>query len=68
MTFQQMNTGYLFATWQLCHAYDLSNAKAWGRAKPRTSAEISEYCDKMMSESEIQDFYKTFFNFDGVTA
>jgi len=67
MTFQQMTTHLLLATGDSFNKYELQTAKAWGKAKFRMPEEINAYCNKMPSEAEIQDFYKSFFNFDGVT-
>ena len=68
MTFQQMNTGILFASGDALNKFEIQSAKAWGQAQPRTSEEIETYCTAQRVEAEIQDFYKSFFNFDGVTA
>lgn len=67
MTFQQMTTHILFATGDSLNKLELQSAKAWGQAQPRTPEEIEIYCTTPRVEAEIQDFYKTFFNFDGVT-
>ena len=55
-----LDTRYLFAIWDVCRTYDLANAYAWGKSTPRTQAEITAYCDTLMTETEIQDFYQSF--------
>ena len=67
MTFQEMTTHILFASGDALNKLEIQSAKAWGQAQPRTSGEIEIYCTAPRVETEIQDFYKSFFNFDGVT-
>jgi len=55
-----LDTRYLHAIWDVCRTYDLANAYAWGKAAPRTEAEITAYCRTLMTEAEIQDFYRSF--------
>lgn len=67
MKFNQMTTHILNASGDALNKSEIQSAKAWGQAQPRTPVEIETYCTAPRVEAEIQDFYKTFFNFDGVT-
>ena len=67
MELREMTTHILFASGDSLNKLEIQSAKAWGQAQPRTSEEIETYCTAPRVEAEIQDFYKSFFNFDGVT-
>ena len=60
--FSRMSTAMLFAAWDSCRAYDLSNAK--GQADKLgdqlSEAEIYRICNTFMTDAEITDFYNAY--------
>lgn len=60
--FASMNTAMLFAAWDCCRSYDLSNAK--GQADQLggqlSEADIYRICNTFMTDAEITDFYTAY--------
>jgi len=61
-SFETMNTAVLFAAWDCCRSYDLSNAKgeADKLGDDLTPKEIDRICNTFMTDAEINDFYNAF--------
>ena len=61
-SFAPMNTAMLFAAWDCCRAYDLSNAKGEAdKLRPQLSeADITRICNTFMTDAEITDFYNAY--------
>jgi hypothetical protein len=61
-SFASMNTAMLFAAWDCCRSYDLSNAK--GQADKLgdqlSEADIYRICNTFMTDAEITDFYNAY--------
>jgi hypothetical protein len=60
--FSRMSTAMLFAAWDSCRAYDLSNAKGEAdKLRPQLSeADIYRICNTFMTNAEITDFYNAY--------
>ncbi len=61
-SFETMSTAMLFAAWDCCRSYDLSNAKGEAdKLRPQLSeADIRRICQTMMTDAEIKDFYNAY--------
>ena len=60
--FSRMSTATLFAAWDNCRAYDLSNAKgeADKLGDQLSEAAIHRICNTHMTNAEITDFYNAY--------
>lgn len=60
--FSAMSKSTLFAAWDCCRSYDLSNAK--GQADKLgdqlSEADIYRICNTLMTDAEITDFYNAY--------
>lgn len=66
MAFSTLSVPTLNSVGNLRTMYEVANAKAWGQHQPRTAAEIDRYCNTMMAEAEVRDFYLATINHDGI--
>lgn len=60
--FAPMNKAMLFAAWDCCRSYDLSNAKgqATQLGDQLSEADIYRICNTFMTDAEITDFYNAY--------